>query len=94
MKSWKWPPAVHEINEAIANIPNGASASAGNLSESLGFLLSWKYNAKRKIASDAMVANVVSLFGTSFYNLTQVKLEAIKAAISNIYGWDAVKSYL
>jgi hypothetical protein len=86
--------ALHEINEAIGNIPNGASASAGNLSESLGFIMSWKYNMKRKIAKDEQVASVMALYGTNLYNLTQAKLEAIKTAISAIYGWDAVKAYL
>jgi hypothetical protein len=86
--------ALHEINEAIGNIPNGASASAGNLSESLGFIMSWKYNTKRKIAKDEQVASVLALYGTSLYNLTQARMENIKSAISAIYGWDAVKSYL
>jgi len=86
--------ALHEINEAIGNIPNGAAASAGNLSESLGFIMSWKYNTKRKIAKDEQVAGIVALYGTNLYNLTQANLEAIKSAISTIYGWDAVKSYL
>jgi len=86
--------ALHELNEAIGNIPNGATASVGNISESMGFINAWKYNTKRKIASDAQVAAVVALFGSNFYNLTQANLESIKSAISTIYGWDAVKSYL
>ena len=86
--------ALHEINEAIGNIPNGASASVGNISESLGFINAWKYNTKRKIATDAQVNAVVLLYGTNLYNLTQANLETIKSAISTIYGWDAVKSYL
>jgi len=86
--------ALHEMNEAIGNIPNGASASVGNISESMGFIKAWKYNTKRKIASDAQVAAVEAMYGTNFYNLTQANLEAIKSAISIIYGWDAVKSFL
>ena len=86
--------ALHEINEAIGNIPNGATASAGNISESLGFINAWKYNTKRKTATDAQVAAVIALYGTNLYNLTQTNLESIKSAISTIYGWDAVKSYL
>ena len=86
--------ALHELNEAIGNIPNGATASVGNISESMGFINAWKYNTKRKIASDAQVAAVVALFGSNLYNLTQANLESIKSAISTIYGWDAVKSYL
>ncbi|MEO5591812.1 MAG: DUF4856 domain-containing protein [Chitinophagaceae bacterium] len=86
--------ALHELNEAIGNIPNGASASVGNISEGIGFINSWKFNSKRKIASDAQVNAVIALFGTNLYNLTQANLETIKSAISAIYGWDAVKSYL
>jgi Domain of unknown function (DUF4856) len=86
--------ALHELNEAVGNIPNGAFAVAGNISESKGFLNAWKYNTKRKIATDAQVATIEALYGTNFYNLTQANLEAIKSAISTIYGWDAVKSYL
>jgi len=86
--------ALHELNEAIGNIPNGATASVGNISESMGFINAWKYNTKRKIASDAQVTAVIALFGSNFYNLTQANLESIKSAISTIYGWDAVKSYL
>ncbi|MEP6727376.1 MAG: hypothetical protein ABJC98_16275, partial [Bacteroidota bacterium] len=86
--------ALHELNEAIGNIPNGASASVGNISEGIGFINSWKFNTKRKIASDAQVNAVIALFGTNLYNLTQANLETIKSAISAIYGWDAVKSYL
>ena len=86
--------ALHEINEAIGNIPNGATASVGNLSESLGFIAAWKYNTRRKIATDAQVAAVTAMYGTNLYNLTQANLESIKSAISAIYGWDAVKSYL
>src|ERR1700712_1841745 len=86
--------ALHELNEAIGNIPNGASATVGNISESMGFINAWKFNAKRKTASDAQVNTVIALYGTNFYNLTQANLESIKSAISAIYGWDAVKSYL
>lgn len=86
--------ALHELNEAIGNIPNGASASVGNISESLGFINAWKYNNKRKIASDAQINTVIGLYGSNLYSLTQANLEAIKSAISTIYGWDSVKSYL
>ena len=71
--------ALHEINEAIGNIPNGASASVGNISESLGFINAWKYNTKRKMATDAQVTAVIASYGTNFYNLTQANLEAIKS---------------
>ncbi len=86
--------ALHELNEAIGNIPNGASASVGNISESMGFINAWKYNSKRKIASDAQVAAVMALYGTNYYNLTRANLEVIKSIISSIYGWDAVKFFL
>jgi hypothetical protein len=85
--------ALHEINEAKGNLPNGAAAVAGNLSESLGFWTALKYNTHKKI-SDADYNAVLALYGTNFYNIAPANLDAILNKISSIYGWDAVKSNL
>jgi Domain of unknown function (DUF4856) len=86
--------ALHELNEAKGNIPNGAAAVAGNLSESMGFWMALKFNTKRKIISEAQVNTILAMYGTNFYNITQVNIDNIQNAISAIYGWDAVKSFL
>lgn len=85
--------ALHETNEAIGNLPNGPAAVCGNLSESLGFWMALKYNQHKKI-SDADFNAVLTLFGTNFYNITPAGIQAIQDKISNIYGWDAIKSNL
>lgn len=84
---------IHELNEAKGNLPNGAEAVAGNLSESLGFWTALKFNTHKKI-SDADYNAVVALYGTNFYNITPAGIDAILNKISSIYGWDAVKSNL
>ncbi len=85
--------ALHETNEATGNLPNGASAVCGNLSESLGFWTALKYNAHKKI-SDADYQAVLALYGANFYVQTPDGIAAIRNKISSIYGWDAVKSNL
>lgn len=86
--------ALHETNEATGNIPNGAAAVAGNMSESLGFWMALKFNTKRKIISDTQINTILALYGTNFYNITPANIDSIRNAISAIYGWDSVKSYL
>ena len=85
--------ALHETNEAKGNLPNGAAAVAGNLSESLGFWTALKFNAHKKI-SDADYNAVLALYGTNFYNITPTGIQAIQDKISSIYKWDVVKSNL
>lgn len=85
--------ALHELNEAKGNLPNGPAAVCGNLSESLGFWTALRYNQHKKI-SEADYQSVLSLYGTNFYNLTPAGIDAILNRISSIYGWDAVKSNL
>jgi hypothetical protein len=85
--------ALHELNEAKGNLPNGAAAVCGNLSESLGFWTALKFNAHKQI-SDADYNAVLALYGSNFYTITPAGIEAIKDKISSIYGWDAVKSNL
>lgn len=85
--------AVHETNEAKGNLPNGAAAVCGNLSESLGFWMALKFNAHKKI-SDADYNAVLALYGTNFYNMTPDGINAIQNKISSIYGWDNVKTNL
>jgi hypothetical protein len=85
--------ALHETNEAKGNLPNGAAAVCGNLSESLGFWTALKFNAHKKI-SDADYLSVLGLYGTNFYNATPASIQAIQDKISSIYGWDAIKSNL
>ncbi|RFM25818.1 DUF4856 domain-containing protein [Deminuibacter soli] len=85
--------ALHELNEAKGNLPNGAAAVCGNLSESLGFWIALKYNAHKKI-SDADYQAVLTLYGTNFYNITPAGIDAILNKISSIYGWDNVKANL
>jgi len=85
--------ALHELNEAKGNLPNGAAAVCGNLSESLGFWTALKFNAHKQI-SDADYNAVLALYGTNFYTITPAGIEGIKDKISSIYGWDAVKSNL
>jgi len=85
--------ALHELNEAKGNLPNGAAAVCGNLSESLGFWTALKYN-QHKTISDADYQAVLTLYGTNFYNITPAGIDAILDKISSIYGWDSVKSNL
>ncbi|SEW37063.1 protein of unknown function [Chitinophaga sp. YR573] len=85
--------ALHELNEAKGNLPNGAAAVCGNLSESLGFWTALKYNAHKKI-SDADYQAVLDLYGTNFYNITPAGIDAILNKISTLYGWDSVKANL
>jgi hypothetical protein len=85
--------ALHELNEAKGNLPNGAAAVCGNLSESLGFWTALKFNAHKKI-SDTDYQAVLSLYGDNFYNMTPAGIDAILDKISSLYGWDAVKSNL
>jgi Domain of unknown function (DUF4856) len=85
--------ALHELNEAKGNIPNGAAAVCGNMSESLGFWTALKFNENKKI-SDADYQAVLSLYGTNFYTITPDGINAIQNKISSIYGWDAIKSNL
>lgn len=85
--------ALHETNEAKGNLPNGAAAVCGNLSESLGFWMALKFNAHKKI-SDADYNAVLALYGTNFYNITPDGILAIQNKISSIYGWDKVKTNL
>lgn len=85
--------ALHELNEAKGNIPNGAAAVCGNLSESLGFWTALKFNAHKNI-SDADYQAVLALYGTNFYNMTPAGIDAILNKISSLYGWDAIKSNL
>ncbi|OQP42817.1 hypothetical protein A4H97_11695 [Niastella yeongjuensis] len=84
---------VHETNEAKGNLPNGAAAVCGNMSEALGFWTGLKFNNTKKI-SDADYGAVLTLFGTNFYSLTPAGITAIQDKISSIYGWDAVKTNL
>lgn len=83
--------ASHELNEAKGNVPNGAAAVCGNLSESLGFWTALQFNKHKKI-SDADLQAVFALYGTNFYNITPAGIQAIQDKISSIYGWDAIKS--
>lgn len=85
--------ALHELNEAKGNLPNGAAAVCGNLSESLGFWAALKFNQHKKI-SDADYQAVLSLYGNNFYNITPSGIDAIQNKISSIYGWDGIKSNL
>jgi hypothetical protein len=85
--------ALHETNEAKGNLPKGAAAVCGNLSESLGFWMALKVNAHKKI-SDADYNAVLALYGTNFYNITPDGINAIQNKISSIYGWDNVKTNL
>jgi len=85
--------ALHELNEAKGNIPNGAAAVCGNLSESLGFWTALKFNTHKKI-SDADYNAVLALYGDNFYNITPSGIDAILDKISSIYGWDSIKSNL
>ena len=43
--------ALHETNEAKGNLPNGAAAVCGNLSESLGFWTALGLNQHKKISA-------------------------------------------
>lgn len=86
--------ALHETNEAKGNIPNGAAAVAGNLSESLGFWTALKLNPHKTIISDTQVNSILALYGTNFYNITPAGIDNIQNAISTIYSWDSVKSFL
>ncbi len=85
--------ALHETNEAKGNLPNGAAAVCGNLSESFGFWTALGLNPHKKI-SDADYQAVLALYGTNFYTITPAGIQAIQDKISSIYGWDAVKSNL
>ena len=85
--------ALHELNEAKGNLPNGPAAVAGNLSESLGFWTALKFNTHKKI-SDTDYNAVIALYGTNFYTISPQGIDAILNKISSIYGWDAVKSNL
>jgi hypothetical protein len=85
--------ALHETNEAKGNLPNGAAAVCGNLSESFGFWTTLGLNQHKKI-SDADYQAVLALYGTNFYTTTPEGIQAIQDKISSIYGWDAIKSNL
>ena len=85
--------ALHETNEAKGNLPNGAAAVCGNLSESFGFWTALGLNQHKKI-SDADYQAVLALYGTNFYTITPAGIQAIQDKISSIYGWDAIKSNL
>jgi hypothetical protein len=84
---------LHETNEAKGNLPNGAAAVCGNLSEALGFWTALGFNPHKKI-SDADYQAVLGLFGTNFYTITPEGIQAIQDKISSVYGWDAIKSNL
>jgi len=84
---------LHETNEAKGDLPNGAAAVSGKLSEALGFWTALGLNNHKKI-SDADYQAVLALFGTNFYNITPAGIQAIQDKISSIYGWDAIKSNL
>jgi hypothetical protein len=85
--------ALHELNEAKGNIPNGAAAVCGNLSESMGFWTALNLNNHKKISA-ADYQSVLSLYGTNFYEVTPAGIDSIQNKISSIYGWDAIKSNL
>ena len=85
--------ALHETNEAKGNLPNGAAAVCGNLSESFGFWTALGLNPHKKI-SNADYQAVLALYGTNFYTITPTGIQAIQDKISSIYGWDAIKSNL
>jgi Domain of unknown function (DUF4856) len=85
--------ALHETNEAKGNLPNGAAAVCGNLSESMGFWTGFNFNNHKKISA-ADYQSVLSLYGTNFYNVTPAGIQAIQDKISSIYGWDSIKSNL
>jgi hypothetical protein len=85
--------ALHETNEARGNLETSVASVCGNLSESMGFWTGLNFNTHKKIsASDYQ--SVLSLYGTNFYNASPSSIQAIQDKISNIYGWDAIKSNL
>jgi hypothetical protein len=85
--------ALHTLNQARANLSSSVSKMAGSLSESLGFWRALQFNSRKRI-SDADYQEVLSLYGTNFYEMTSDGLDALRSKISSIYGFDSVRDNL
>jgi hypothetical protein len=64
-----------------------------NLSEIKGFVMNLKCNPTKKITATE-IAQIETLLGTNFYNITSANLDQIKDLLSTIYGLDSVKNSL
>jgi hypothetical protein len=84
--------AIHYINAAKTNITDDALRNHA-LSECIGFAMSLKYNAARKI-TDAQLAQVLNYIGTNLYNVSATNLDAAKNLLSSVYGFDSIKDNL
>jgi hypothetical protein len=87
---------LHEMNEAKADLKNNAGTASvcGKLSEALGFVMALKYNTQRKTVTDAQVNAIIAMFGTNLYDISPAQIDVIANAVSALYGWESVKSYL
>lgn len=84
--------AVHYINGALANVSD-APTLHHNLSEGYFLIKSLKYNPEKKI-SDAQIQSLLNYFGSNFYTISTIDLQAAKNLLSTIYGFDSIKDQL
>ncbi len=82
--------AIHELQEAREDLTNTPKVNT-NVSESIAFLLSLKYNTHKTHITNAQIDTIVALYGDNLYELTTDKLNSVVSAISAIYGWDSIK---
>ena len=84
--------AIHYINTAINNFDDAAIKNHA-LSESWAFVLSLKYNPKRKITPE-QIEEIHQLLGDNFYEVTVENLTAAKEKLAGWYDMENVKNDL
>jgi len=84
--------AIHYFN-AVKKALTDDGARNHQLSEGIAFTRALKYNPAKKI-SDAQLAEIETLIGDDFYEVTQAGLDEAIDLLSGIYGLDDVKAAL
>lgn len=84
--------AVHYLNAAKASFADDAMRNHV-LSESWGFIHGLKYNPSKKI-SNAEVDEVLAKMGDNFYEITIDDINAAKAILVSVYGFEDIQDQL
>jgi hypothetical protein len=85
--------AIHEMNAAKTELAKATRDNAQishYLSEAIGFIYALQYKSDRKI-NDTQINSVISKFGANLYRTTAADVEAAKAELANIYGFNTIK---
>jgi hypothetical protein len=84
--------AINYINSAKANFSDDALRNHA-LSECVAFIRGLKYSSARKI-TQAQIDEAVGYVGNNLYNVTTTNLDKARDLISNIYGFNDIKTTL